>query len=378
MNSFTKVSVWAAGQRKHLNFNFWHFLKLTLFFFCIGKFEPQVKKQKWVQSTCHGSVFSLFAQPRQKIAAWHMESIWITDKRFWKSIFCVWFTQRSSSKEFNLKTCKENEKQFLEPEDCSHKWRQIKSRHNSNADICNNTVDYEFYNAGGITAELHGRTAKTANIGIAVRQIPYSTKLFLCWKIRFKNQVTTCSDLPSDTMLRINEVEMVDSLDELKSSRSVCGNDFPNFGMLSEQDHPEFPVWRRRSASRESRRPKKRTGVYEEDRSPSWSSTTFKWLVLVMQYWTTLIYSLLLFMMTTEFDTRWDEVVLSMSKIPSDEILESLYKLWIRESAQLKTVLELYDMEIDSSEDIGSQLSKVENNGEEEKSSETSITKLWR
>ena len=33
-------------------------------------------------------------------------------------------------------------------------------------------------------------------------------------------------------------------------------------------------------------------------------------------------------------------------KIPSDEILESLYKLRIRESAQLKTVLELYDMEI--------------------------------
>ena len=47
-----------------------------------------------------------------------------------------------------------------------------------------------------------------------------------------------------------------------------------------------------------------------------------------------------------EFDTRWDEVLLCMSKIPSDDILESLYKLRIRESAQLKTVLELYDMEI--------------------------------
>ena len=47
-----------------------------------------------------------------------------------------------------------------------------------------------------------------------------------------------------------------------------------------------------------------------------------------------------------EFDTRWDEVLLSMSKIPSDDILESLLKLRIRESAQLKTVLELYDMEI--------------------------------
>ena len=49
---------------------------------------------------------------------------------------------------------------------------------------------------------------------------------------------------------------------------------------------------------------------------------------------------------TQEVDTRWDDVLLSMSKFPSDDILESLYKLGIRESAHLKTVLELYEMEI--------------------------------
>ena len=47
-----------------------------------------------------------------------------------------------------------------------------------------------------------------------------------------------------------------------------------------------------------------------------------------------------------EFDTRWDEVLLLMTKIPSDDVLESLCKLRIREFAQLKTVMELYDMEI--------------------------------
>ena len=36
---------------------------------------------------------------------------------------------------------------------------------------------------------------------------------FLRWKIRFKNQVTTCSYFPSGTMLWITEVEMVDSLE---------------------------------------------------------------------------------------------------------------------------------------------------------------------
>ena len=44
--------------------------------------------------------------------------------------------------------------------------------------------------------------------------------------------MTTCSDFPSEAMLWIKEVEMVDSLGELKSSRSVCGKDFPNFEML--------------------------------------------------------------------------------------------------------------------------------------------------
>ena len=35
-----------------------------------------------------------------------------------------------------------------------------------------------------------------------------------------------------------------------------------------------------------------------------------------------------------------------MTKIPSDDILEGLYKLRKRESEKLKTVLELYNMEI--------------------------------
>ena len=47
-----------------------------------------------------------------------------------------------------------------------------------------------------------------------------------------------------------------------------------------------------------------------------------------------------------EFGTRRDEILLSMTKISSDDVLESLCNLRIRESDQLKTVLELYDLEI--------------------------------
>ena len=46
-----------------------------------------------------------------------------------------------------------------------------------------------------------------------------------------------------------------------------------------------------------------------------------------------------------EFDSKWDGTLLSMTKIPHDDILEGLYKLRIRESQKLKTVLELYDLE---------------------------------
>ena len=60
-----------------------------------------------------------------------------------------------------------------------------------------------------------------------------------------------------------------------------------------------------------------------------------------------LIYSLSLFMTIIFGNSVQDGTKFyCLSKIPSDVVLESLYKLRIRESDQLKTVLELYDMEI--------------------------------
>ena len=47
-----------------------------------------------------------------------------------------------------------------------------------------------------------------------------------------------------------------------------------------------------------------------------------------------------------EFDSKRDGILLSMTRIPPDDILEGLHKLRIRESEKLKTVLELYDLEI--------------------------------
>ena len=44
---------------------------------------------------------------------------------------------------------------------------------------------------------------------------------FSCCKIRFKTQVSSC--FPSEAMLWIEEVEMVESVDEFKSARSIQG-----------------------------------------------------------------------------------------------------------------------------------------------------------
>ena len=147
-------------------------------------------------------------------------------------------------------------------------------------------------------------------------------------------------------------MEMVDSLEELKSSRSVTGKNFPNFEMLDAGiasalnkiiQNSQF----KKKVSLEEHKAEK------EDRFPRGRQIAF----MIFDYFrVTGAYDTVLdhahsFSVTLhddkiqEFDTRWDEVLLSMSKLPSDVILESLYKLRIRESSQLKTVLELYDME---------------------------------
>ena len=76
-----------------------------------------------------------------------------------------------------------------------------------------------------------------------------------------------------------------------------------------------------------------------------------------------------------EFDTRWDEILLSVTKIPPDDVLESVYNLRTRESDELKIVLEEYEMEIHQKISMPN-CQKIEDNGEEKHRSETQIEKL--
>ena len=64
-----------------------------------------------------------------------------------------------------------------------------------------------------------------------------------------------------------------------------------------------------------------------------------------------------------EFDSKWDEILLSMTKIPPDDILEGLYKLRIRKSEKTQETIGIVWLG-DSSEEVRNWLSQIGNYGE--------------
>ena len=95
---------------------------------------------------------------------------------------------------------------------------------------------------------------------------------FACWKIRFKNEVCPCSQFLTDAMLWIKEVELVDSVDDLKSSCSVRGFQMPNSQTLDAKiasalnriiHNTQF----KRKVSLEEQKAQKETVSFVEDRS---------------------------------------------------------------------------------------------------------------
>ena len=176
---------------------------------------------------------------------------------------------------------------------------------------------------------------------------------FACWKIRFKTEVCTCSQFPTEAMQWIKEVEMVDSVDDYKSSSSIRGISMPNFEVLdariaSALNKIIHNSHIKRRISLEEQKAQK------EDRFLRGRQIAY----LIYDYfrvtgshdsvenYTDLFTTVRRNDDIQEFDSKWDGILLSMTKIPHDDILEGLYKLRIRVSEKLKTVLELYDLEI--------------------------------
>ena len=175
---------------------------------------------------------------------------------------------------------------------------------------------------------------------------------FACWKIRFKTEACTCSQFRTEAMHWIKEVEMVDSVDDLMSSSSFRGIQMPNFwstrfeGCFStEQNHPKFSL-QKKNQSGGTKGPE--AGQFLRGRQIAY--LIYEHFRVTGSHDSVENYADLFTIGLRnddiqEFDSKWDGILLSMTKIPHDDILEGLYKLRIRESEKLKTVLELYDLE---------------------------------
>ena len=162
---------------------------------------------------------------------------------------------------------------------------------------------------------------------------------FACWKIRFKTEVCTCSQFPTEAMLWINE-----SVDDLKSSRSIRGTPGPNFELLDARFASALIkiIQNTRFLKKVSLEEMK---AHKEDRFLRGRRMTH----LIYEYfgvteandsvenYADLFTVVLRNDDVQEFDSKWDEIQLSVTQIPSDNILASLYNLRIRGSEKLKT-----------------------------------------
>ena len=193
---------------------------------------------------------------------------------------------------------------------------------------------------------------------------------FACWKIRFKTEVCTCSQFPTEAMQWIKEVELVDSVDELTSSSSFRGISMPNFEVFDARiasalnkiihnSHFKRKITlEEQKAQKEDRFLRGRKIAYLIDHFRVTGSHDS------VENYTDLFTIALRNDDIQEFDSEWDGILLSMTRIPHDDILEGLYKLRIRESENLKTVLELYDLETHQTK-LGPDCHRLKGYGEE-------------
>ena len=206
--------------------------------------------------------------------------------------------------------------------------------------------------SGGDSSKNYGADQQRLQIAdLHFDKFPTPTT-FACWKIRFKTEVCTCSQFPTEAMQWIKEVELVDSVDELRSSSSTRGISMPNFEVLDARiasalnkiiHNSHF----KRRISLEKQKAQKQDRIL---RGRQIAHLIYDYFRVTgshdsVENCTDLFTIVLRSHDIQEFDSKWDGILLSMTKIPHDDILEGLYKLRIRESEKLKTVLELYDLE---------------------------------
>ena len=175
---------------------------------------------------------------------------------------------------------------------------------------------------------------------------------FQCWKTSFKTDICSCSSFLTVAMLWINEVEMVESVDDLQTSQSIGGHRFPNFEMLAAKIASALKIITnshfRKRVSLEEQKAQMQDRIL---RGGPIAYMIYECFRVIGAHETVLDYTDLFstFLQSDniqDFDTRWDQALSSTIELPKDSILESLYKMRVRESVQLHTVLAMYEQDI--------------------------------
>ena len=178
---------------------------------------------------------------------------------------------------------------------------------------------------------------------------------FASWKMRFKTEVCTCSQFPTEAMQWIKEVEMVDSVDDLRSSSSVRCISMPNFEVLdariaSAQNKIIHNSHFKRRISLEEQEAQKQDSFL---RGRQIAYLIYDYFRVTGSRW---FCRKLCRLFHNHCSTKWwysgIRFKVGRNSIVYDEnptwwhLGRILYNLRIRESEKLKTVLELYDLEI--------------------------------
>ena len=187
--------------------------------------------------------------------------------------------------------------------------------------------------SGGDYSKNYGADQQRLQIsGLHFDKFP-TPATFACWKMRFKTEVCTCSQFPTEAMQWIKEVELVDSVDELRSSSSIRGISMPNFEVLDARiasalnkiiHNSHFT----RRISLEEQKAQKQDRflrgrqiaylIYDQFRVTGTHDS--------VENSTDLFTIVLRNDDIQEFDSKWDGILLSLTKIPHNDTLEGLYK----------------------------------------------------
>ena len=185
--------------------------------------------------------------------------------------------------------------------------------------------------SGGDSSKNYGADQQRLQISdLDFDKFPHASNIRLL-EDKVQTEVCTCSQFPTEAMQWIKEVELVDSVDESRSSSSTRGISMPKFEVLDARIASALnkiihnSKFKRRISLEEQKAQKEdrflrgrqiANLIHDHFRDTGTHDS--------VENHTDLFTIVLRNDDIQEFDSKWDGILLSMTKIPPDEILEGL------------------------------------------------------